>query len=1004
MTWLYGPLHTAVDAVPPPRQATANERLGLESLRTISDSKKKPSGSPDTQTPDSVRSEADSAAPAAAAVAAPGQAGQAGAGSTRGPVRGSPNLAPAGSTSSTAPPRGRARSKKPEFHAKPILKYRSLSDILLPHGQPSSPEVEATGIDFEDQSTISVHHARSDSHLVRLNSFNRGKSGGSGSRRESPIHSPMSSSPERTGSDSSSGRATHSRHHAAMKRKERRHISFNHRVEQCIAIDSSEENRSSKYSTASSSDEDEDDVLTFGARSPRLSSFMRPGAAAAAEPKEPHTIARLGPTTLKSTEMYPAPSPAVVFSSDPTEYDAEAQSAASPPGGGSSYAPQLVEQSDYLDRDGSSAANDVSSGSAGRKAPQTSTSSGRRVIYDYSTAESQARSQWDVDDDDYAMGFDYFTGPSAGPDVGAGDEYDMAQYGSTHLIGGRHNNYGSENGNGPELYLGSGPYSPTSPYHPGSSTLEPAVHATATQIPHYRDTLNASAADSESSGAMGDAAASTDSQPSQGPYAPPVSVRDAAAPKRSAMKGGRSRDASVESAESSSDQPSSAAPSPPLSSLSSSPTGIQAVATAVPAHVRPGMARRGTSEEGERGRSASRGSSSSLEREASAARRNSSTSISPAAYSPPVSNNATGFFGPSSPSSGGNGSSSPGASAKPIAIDPMWKNIGSYESLDSIMSGSVMGTSGSGGGSTWADRQNSDSGPGAYGMGRIITSSSVDSMGSLGSFGAGPVTPTSPTFASPTKRFQPPLPATGAGVAVNADNDDDDDDDDKLVEDVDAVGPRSKAPAAEVAVPAAVALKVSSIRPLPARSSRSEPILTSAVMQANPPDDVVDSSEMATPMNAPSTQDSAPAAVPEHVRPARLRNPSPSSTSTAVVSDQAAVQAIPQEQDGLDSSGPLKRSTSSSSLSFARQSLLRASRDREESSPRSSLDLSEQDFRAPASASPSAPAAAQSDELGVGEGGVGSGLNVAGTARDLFGALSKGLWGSLGGGQRQNSR
>jgi hypothetical protein len=37
----------------------------------------------------------------------------------------------------------------------------------------------------------------------------------------------------------------------------------------------------------------------------------------------------------------------------------------------------------------------------------------------------------------------------------------------------------------------------------------------------------------------------------------------------------------------------------------------------------------------------------------------------------------------------------------------------------------------------------SGSGPDAYGMGRIITSSSVDSMGSLGSFGNAPITPTS---------------------------------------------------------------------------------------------------------------------------------------------------------------------------------------------------------------------------------------------------------------------
>ena len=66
-------------------------------------------------------------------------------------------------------------------------------------------------------------------------------------------------------------------------------------------------------------------------------------------------------------------------------------------------------------------------------------------------------------------------------------------------------------------------------------------------------------------------------------------------------------------------------------------------------------------------------------------------------------------------------------------------------------------------------------------MGRIITSSSVDSMGSLGSFGNAPITPTSPTFASPDRRPQPPLPNPNGRIL------DDDDDDDMLVEDISAL-------------------------------------------------------------------------------------------------------------------------------------------------------------------------------------------------------------------------
>ena len=1028
MTWLYGPLHTAVDAVPPPREATANERLGLESLRTISDPRTKSGSTPPTPEVKKVeltRSASDQASgtssPTATQAAAAAARSNYGAGGGGG--RGSPTLiAPTSSSSSTSSSRSTSspaapRRKKPQFHAKPILKYRSLSDILLPHGQSTSPVIEATGMDFEDQATISVHHARSDSHLVRLNSLNRGKGGGS--RRGSPIGSPMSSSPERTASDSSSSYAPHARNsqHAAQKKKERRHISFNHRVEQCIAIDSSEDNRSSTYSTASSSDEDEDDVLTFGARSPRHSSFMR--NAAAAQPKEPHTIARLGPTTLKSVEMYPAPSPAVVFSSDPTVYDPD-PSSSSPPEG--AYGQQLVEEADY-DASGAGsgrAGGTAASGPAGQQNQQAA-AAGRRVIYDYSTAESQIRSQWDVDDEDYAMGFDYFTGPS-GPDVGVGDEYDMAQYGSTHLIGGTHNDYGVGNGGGgSDPYLSHGPYSPTSPYHPGTSTLDPSVHATATQMPHYRDALNAAANSGSSSNNSSTDVRGDSSSPAiaHGPHVPPASAREAGTPKKSAMKGGRSREASVESVGSSTSPASSTAPSPPLSSLSSSPTGIQAVATAIPAHVRPGTVRRGTSEEGERGRSASRGSSSSLEREASAARRSSSASISPAAYSPPASVTSGGFgaSSPSSPSAAAAASSPPSSGVKPIAIEPTWKVAGSYESLDSVLSGSGRGNGASGGG-YFGDRQGQDSssGPGAYGMGRIITSSSVDSMGSLGSFGNAPITPTSPTFASPDRRPQPPLPNPN-GVL------DDDDDDDKLVEDISTLDVDGGADDQSASMPLQ---KVSWTSP--SRYSRISQVLTSLFLplQVNSTSNVLDFAAPTSTMNGPSTHapsgsvSAATVPAPDHVRVApgpRLRNPSPSATSPAVTSEQVPAQSLDardpssNEDDFGSSSGLLKRTTSSSSLSFARQSLLRATRDRDESSPRSSIDSSDNDdYRQPAAsasasvAAPAAPSAASPDDLGVADAGVGSGINVAGTARDLLGALSKGLWGSLGGGNRQNSR
>lgn len=196
-------------------------------------------------------------------------------------------------------------------------------------------------------------------------------------------------------------------------------------------------------------------------------------------------------------------------------------------------------------------------------------------------------------------------------------------------------------------------------------------------------------------------------------------------------------------------------------------------------------------------------------------------------------------------------------------------------------------------------------------------------------------------------------------------------------------------------------------------------------LQVNSTSNVLDFAAPTSTMNGPSTHapsgsvSAATVPAPDHVRVApgpRLRNPSPSATSPAVTSEQVPAQSLDardsvSNEDDFGSSGLLKRTTSSSSLSFARQSLLRATRDRDESSPRSSIDSSDNDdHRQPATSASGAPPASTSasvaapDDLGVADAGVGSGINVAGTARDLLGALSKGLWGSLGGGNRQNSR
>ncbi|GAA6023129.1 hypothetical protein JCM11491_000084 [Sporobolomyces phaffii] len=936
VTWLYGPLHTAVEAVPPPKVASAGDRLGLEPLRPLNK---------------------DAGTPKKAATL---------------PVPTTEKLKGAPTAKKDAPATVRLR-RKSEPKTKPILKYRSLSDILMPQGQPTSPNLEQLGMDLEDQATISVHHARSDSHLVRLNSLNR-------KTRASPAHSPAGSSPERGASDSSSS-ASYFFQQAAAKKKERRHISFNHRVEQCIAIDSTDEVARNHYastaSSTSSSSDDDDDVLTFGS-SPRHPQLPLKGD------KEPHTIARLGPTTLKSIEVYPAPSPAVVYQDTVEDDDSDklpradamdieaptpVPTAESRSGGGGAGAAS-----------GAALLSGTSTGGASTVDEQQA--AGQRAMFDYSSSGN--RSQWDPEDeDDYAMGFDYFTG--GGPDIGIGDEYDMASYGPAHLVGGTHNGYQGGSVAQNSSYLGHGPYSPTSPYAPGNpgAPLDPTLGAQT--VPHYRD----------------NSASSTDSATtnSRGPYSP-TSAREAPSPKRSAMKGARNREPSNESDVSSSSSPSS----PSLASTSVSPTS--AMATAIPSHVRPSTVRRTSSEErpptAERGRSASRGSSSSLERAASADRRT-STSISPSSsYSPP--SNVVGGAVSSS-------------AAKPISIQPS-QRLGSYESLGSV--GSAMG---GGPGSTASSGRMPDvpevspqseapynaCGNGG-GTGRplnIMTSSSVDSFASYGM----PTTPTSPVnmmSSPPTQRFQ----------TFKAD--DDDDDDDARVEDVDAFS-----------------ATVDDSKDKSSKMKTSSTFVTSAP----PPPPSLPSSDSSSSLEVRASAPTSTASSQlSHSRvPSlgpRLRNPSPSNPTTSTTNEEGHGHpssssehlVTPKEPQsvsmGASASEQQAQSTSSSSPpsadrkpSFARRSLLRAANrassdqggSRDSSPPSLSRSASE-GAGAGANASASSSSAANSAG-GGGEYSFGTydeeagkaGIDVAGTARDLLGAISKGIWGSLGGGRSHGS-
>lgn len=931
---MYGPLHTAVEAVPPPKVASANDRLGLEPLRPLNKEVTTPKKAATLPTPTPEK--------------------------LKGTVK-----------KDQIPLRLRRKS---EPKTKPILKYRSLSDILMPQGQPTSPNLEQLGMDLEDQATISVHHARSDSHLVRLNSLNRKK-------RASPAHSPAGSSPERNASDSSSS-ASYFFQQAAAKKKERRHISFNHRVEQCIAIDSAEEIARHYGSTASSSSSssDDDDVLTFGS-SPRHPQVPLKGE------KEPHTIARLGPTTLKSIEIYPAPSPAVVYQDQDQDVELEEPS----PVAHEVEAPTPVSVSESRSGGGGAGAASGAALLSGNNGAATSgvndqQAAGQRAMYDFAGGGSSGggggignRSSWDPEDeDDYAMGFDYFTG--GGPDIGVGDEYDMASYGPAHLIGGTHNGYQGGSVTNSSTYLGHGPYSPNSQYAPGTGALDPIANTQT--IPHYRDN------------------SSTPSDSTRGPYSPP-STREAPVPKKSALKSSRNREPSNESDIS---QP------PPSPSLSTSVSPTSSVATAIPSHVRPSTIRRTSSEDRnntttERGRSTSRGSSSSLERAASADRRN-STSISPSSsYSPP--SNANG----------------PVTAATPISIQPS-QRLGSYESLGSV--GSAMS---GGGGSAGAGRmpdvpEVSPQSEAPFGNGNkeeepskrinIMTSSSVDSIySSFGGMGS-PTTPTSPgiMMSSPqAQRFQ-------------SFNTEEDEDDDARVEDVDAF-PATVDDTKEVKSLGKAEQEVPS--PTPKAADRPPP--TSSSITPSLP---ASTSSSSLDVYSPSPSHSQPGHGRTPSGP-RLRNPSPSNPTTSTTNEEGHANEHPSEspvtssisteripsRDGSESSKHSNNSTaqnpsSSTSTSestpsndrkpsFARRSLLRAARasseQGRESSPPALARSASEGANGHAKASTSTGGVDGEYAFGYDED-AGKGIDVAGTARDLLGAISKGIWGSLGRGSK----
>ncbi|PWN38239.1 uncharacterized protein FA14DRAFT_24379 [Meira miltonrushii] len=316
VTWLYGPLHEHAEPVPPPRQATARERLGLEDVtrtksilkhRTISEMLTTPglnATSPSVETPPPVGS---------------------------------------GSTSRDGSDDGRDSTGRDSGNATPT---------------------NATG------GRPAITFTKSETALSALGKRSAG--------------SPPAS--ERLMRNMTIGDKNDGIVHSAPE--EKRHISFNQRVDQCIAVDAHEEEEEEDEDDYSDGnyeigrkDDDEgsssdEEVLTMKSSPRSTAAWPTMASSRNSSPGLEHqTIAKLAPTILKTSDTYPAPSPQVV---DPSGFTAHFNGSDV---AGSDGQPRLSAQ------------------------PQ---------LYQYDNSDedlTQTRySQWDADDD-FNGDFDYFNGP-----------------------------------------------------------------------------------------------------------------------------------------------------------------------------------------------------------------------------------------------------------------------------------------------------------------------------------------------------------------------------------------------------------------------------------------------------------------------------------------------------------------------------------------------------------------------------------------------------------------
>lgn len=274
--------------------------------------------------------------------------------------------------------------------SKPILKHRTLSEMLS-ITTPSSPVMEADTpegeVDGLDQARPMLATTKSDTNILTTRP-------GMAIRRTSPTL-PMGAFPSGNQGQGAAGGAGQKSPNAPGTRtptegnppssgKEKKHISFNTFVEQCIAVDDPSARENNMWQES-----EDDDMLEMRSHRSSSSKSSRPSisrhssSSSTRSQQEPLTIAKIAPTMLK-TQTYANSEqlPQMVYQPPPQYLSPQISPGVHSPVGPSSY---------------SSQASTASTGSTG-------------------TAQGK---KWDDDD---GQPYDYFGGPdrSSGPAQGSG--------------------------------------------------------------------------------------------------------------------------------------------------------------------------------------------------------------------------------------------------------------------------------------------------------------------------------------------------------------------------------------------------------------------------------------------------------------------------------------------------------------------------------------------------------------------------------------------------------